>query len=482
MVVLSVLAAVLAVLALPISARADDAAVAAAKKSVVRVYTEYSDGSASVGTAFAVGDGSGPVDTFVTNRHVVVNSDTGQQARRVYILKDDNSLSYSADQYFAADSDGTIVAAQEENQDWNADTNRMVSCDVLYSGGDGDPDLAIIKATQALDGYQPLKLRRAEEASQGSSVYVVGFPGSSDASTVQGDMRQVGTQDGYNVYYRHLKYTWQASQDAATYSQGIVSRFTTMAQENNVKIIQTDANIRSGNSGGPVITDDGYAIGVATYSFGEDSADENGAAIYIDYAMDKLDELGIPYMTADSSRSSQGLPLVGYIAIAAVAGVVASLIGVKTKKDKKAKKAKDEAANQQPAQAVANPAPQPVPAAFRPEPNPQPKPEPKPTVVSLAPQHGGARITLKSKITIGRAADCKIQFSKDTPGVSSRHCTLEYDKQRECFLLTDLRSTYGTYLATGQKLTPGVEYRLQSGDSFYLGENQRDNMLRVELR
>lgn len=47
------------------------------------------------------------------------------------------------------------------------------------------------------------------------------------------------------------------------------------------------------------------------------------------------------------------------------------------------------------------------------------------------------------------------------------------------FLLTDLKSTYGTFLATGQKLTPGVACRLKAGDTFYLGE--QSNALRVEL-
>ena len=47
------------------------------------------------------------------------------------------------------------------------------------------------------------------------------------------------------------------------------------------------------------------------------------------------------------------------------------------------------------------------------------------------------------------------------------------------FLLTDLKSTYGTFLSGGQKLTPGVPCRLRPGDVFYLGDPE--NALRVEL-
>ena len=66
-----------------------------------------------------------------------------------------------------------------------------------------------------------------------------------------------------------------------------------------------------------------------------------------------------------------------------------------------------------------------------------------------------------------------------TPGVSAWHCSVVWDGRTGEFLLTDLKSTYGTFLATGQKLTPGVACRLKAGDTFYLGE--QSNALRVEL-
>ncbi len=110
-----------------------------------------------------------------------------------------------------------------------------------------------------------------------------------------------------------------------------------------------------------------------------------------------------------------------------------------------------------------------------------PAPAGNPVVRSLAPQHNGACFPLNGKqILIGRnVGSCTVIFREGTPGVSSRHCSLEYDKASGDFILTDLKSTYGTFLANGQQLSPGIQYRLKPGDQFYLGGSE--NMLRVEL-
>ena len=80
-------------------------------------------------------------------------------------------------------------------------------------------------------------------------------------------------------------------------------------------------------------------------------------------------------------------------------------------------------------------------------------------------------------LMFGRDPACAVHMPNGTPGVSARHCVLRVDRGE--LVLEDLQSTYGTYLANGQKLTPGVPYRLREGDSFYLGEPA--NTLRVEM-
>ena len=68
---------------------------------------------------------------------------------------------------------------------------------------------------------------------------------------------------------------------------------------------------------------------------------------------------------------------------------------------------------------------------------------------------------LKGKVTIGRdPAFCNIVYEKSTPGISSRHCQLSYNPGEGCFVLTDLGSSYGTFLGNGKKLAPNVPENL----------------------
>ena len=102
-------------------------------------------------------------------------------------------------------------------------------------------------------------------------------------------------------------------------------------------------------------------------------------------------------------------------------------------------------------------------------------------VRSLSAQHRGSRVAVQDRaILLGRSQnDCALIYQNDTPGVSSRHCSLAFHGQTGEFVLIDLGSTYGTYLENGQKLASGAEYRLRSGDRFYLGET--GNMLVLEV-
>ena len=79
---------------------------------------------------------------------------------------------------------------------------------------------------------------------------------------------------------------------------------------------------------------------------------------------------------------------------------------------------------------------------------------------------------LKGKVVIGRdPATCNIVFDKNTPGISGRHCQVVYDPNEDCFLITDLGSSYGTFLGNSKKLTANVAEKLYAGDTFYLCDN-----------
>ena len=100
---------------------------------------------------------------------------------------------------------------------------------------------------------------------------------------------------------------------------------------------------------------------------------------------------------------------------------------------------------------------------------------------SMAAQHNGlALVTSSTPILIGRdPGSCKLVYAEGTAGVSGQHCSVSYDAATGEFILTDLRSTYGTFLASGQKLDANVPYRLKPGNGFYVGD--RANAIRVEL-
>ena len=97
---------------------------------------------------------------------------------------------------------------------------------------------------------------------------------------------------------------------------------------------------------------------------------------------------------------------------------------------------------------------------------------------ALSGEHRGKTFPLyeMEEFTIGRNPQCVIRFRPDTQGVSGLHCKVEM----ECYSgigtsqievrLTDLNSTYGTYLGNGTRLTPNREYQLRAGDAFLLAK------------
>ncbi len=84
---------------------------------------------------------------------------------------------------------------------------------------------------------------------------------------------------------------------------------------------------------------------------------------------------------------------------------------------------------------------------------------------------GHSFLVAANTVTFGRdAAKCTVAYPTDTRGVSGIHCRVEYSGSK--LYLTDLGSTYGTYLIDGTRLKEHVAYELHSGDQFYLAEKR----------
>ncbi len=72
-------------------------------------------------------------------------------------------------------------------------------------------------------------------------------------------------------------------------------------------------------------------------------------------------------------------------------------------------------------------------------------------------------------LMIGREGDCAICFGAETAGISRHHCSLTWGNGG--LYLTDLGSTYGTYMADGRRLAAQSPVPVSAGTRFYLGSN-----------
>ena len=339
---------------------------------VVLLYSGAPDSSGTMqywrGTGFFVGEEGQNPEYIITNCHVIED----------YILAGE------------ALGGGELYVMFDENDQQEAYL-------VVY---DAAKDVAVLKLAEPTDKRVPLRLRAPEEDSLGSEVYAVGYPLAADV-TVQA--------------------VTSASQGDATVTTGSIGRFLTESGTGR-ELIQTDAALSGGNSGGPLIDGDGAVIGISTAG---SKLDQN-----LFYAVSSsevkflLDRNNIPYSLYE----------------AAAPEAPASPVQEETA-DKKG----------------------------------------SPVLRSMAPQHGGMVVQLHHQpVQIGRdPATCRLVFQDGTPGVSSRHCQVYFDEQEQMFIVTDLNSTYGTFLMNGQRIAPNTPVKLPPNSSIYLGE--ADNTIYLEM-
>lgn len=300
---------------------------------------------------------------------------------------------------------------------------------------DYEKDVALLKLAEPTDQRVALSMREAPESALGNEVYAVGYPLAADL-TVQS--------------------VTSASKSDATVTTGSISRFLTESGTGR-KLIQTDAALSGGNSGGPLTDGDGAVIGINTA--GSDLDQNLFYAVSVSEILPLLDRNNIPYTTAESASGSDWML---YGAIGGAVVVVLVVVILVASASKKRKKAAGQTAQpqtpEQPAQSGASP-----------------------VIRSMSTQHGGMTVQLHHQpIQVGRDnATCRLVFRENTPGVSAHHCQIYFDEQAQVFVVTDLGSTYGTFLAGGQRIAPESPVKLPPKSSIYLGEP--DNTLYLDL-
>ena len=389
----------------------------------------------SSGSAFGVGAAGEETDIFVTNRHVVTLEE-GEES-------------------------GTTVPFR-----------------VIYVGAEDDADVAVLQTAEPVEGRVALALLEEEDSLQvGDDVSALGYPAISDNATSEGFLL--------------------ATVEDVTLTDGTVSRFfdsvSVTAEEGLLSghLIQSTATINAGNSGGPLVNDQGVVVGINTNTISSTDTSVSSAyyALQIRYAREALDSLEIPYDTdatqsqeplasslEETAASQPGDGLEGdgnpnrawivflILGAVVVAGGVAAVLVVAARRSK------------------SSPAPtQTKGMEETPSPGPAPVPVPQPAaegdsgfrIQGVSGALEGKRFLLPagSPVTIGRdPKQCGVVFPPNTPGVSGKHCAVWVDQGR--VYLKDLGSTHGTYLSQGSKLAPGQAMALAPGESFCLGSPQ----------
>lgn len=391
---------------------------------------EGEESLAGWGTGFFVGNPDEDAEYLITNHHVVADFLEHGKGEFVEVQTDD----------------GGTIAVKVKVRIYFDSKNYEEAYVIDY---DETKDIALLKLASATEERKAISLCSPTDDMVGSTIYCVGYPGLSENIIIDASS------------------SWSKTDISVT--TGTVSRFVTTSGS-GVQRIQTDAVIQHGNSGGPMVNGNGSVIGINTLYIGSEK-ETNYYAVSIEEVIPMLNKNNVAYVTESDMKKGGGFfnlsnnkaLLIGIIVAAIVIIIVILVIVVSKSKKNKA---------------------QPLPAApIGAEGAAQPVIQPKTAVVcSLSTQHSGMSYPIgTTPLLIGRdASNCTIVYREGTPGVSGRHCSVSWNPATEEFLITDLRSTYGTFLANGQKLEPNVPYRCRSGESFYVGENM--NVLRVEVR
>lgn len=408
----------------------------------------------SSGSGFFIGDSGKDPQYIVTNCHVVddfIKANEGGQF--LYATGRKSSQGYPE----------VIYAKSCELRIYYSENDY----DIAYVDSYGEVDkidLAVLRLKDATDQRHALQLMVPTKDMVGDFVYTVGYPGNAD-----------------NVFTGASQY----GVDDATVHKGSINKF--VMNDKGVERIAIDATIQHGNSGGPLVTESGYVIGVNTNVYSTSPYDNQIEADYYAISVSELvrflDKNSVPYGMADTSAASgavagvkedtglgkvsgnsgMGLIIAVFLVIALlVAGGVALILILSRKKTTEQGHSQGRPqASLQKQSAVSS--------------------GPKAAIRSMAAQHGGKAFPVgKAPVTIGRnPAKCAIVFQEGTAGVSGVHCTISYDAGSGFFTLTDINSSYGTFLANGTRVTANIPIKLKPGDLFYVGD--KANVFKLEV-
>ncbi|MBP2239869.1 hypothetical protein J2Z40_000422 [Cytobacillus eiseniae] len=282
-------------------------------------------------------------------------------------------------------------------------------------------DIAVLELTQDLFKRPPMEIGDSKAAIASQDVYALGFPGDADLidDTPSGDP------------------------DDVTITRGIISKISTQGGRG---IFQVDVSINSGNSGGPLLNENGQVIGINTFTV-TSAAGINGA-VKIEELIPMLESRGIEYLSANNNKQSSGSLFAFskiWLIVAIVCFVFLLIVGlllfffIRKRKAHSVHVSHSSPYNQ------------------------------KPVLKGVSGYFAGQTIELVDHdLNIGRdAKQCQLVFPLSMEEISRKHCTLHFDKHAQTFTIED-HSTNGTYLQSGARIPAGKITQLRPGDRFYL--------------
>ncbi len=380
-----------------------------AKENLVRLGIYNGNELIGTGSSFPISK-----DIFITNYHVIKDTVTTPNTYDMKALVDVKSGKY-------------------------------ITKEVEILNFDEEKDLAAIRIIGL--SKSPLKLisgldkESTRDKYADSTVFSIGFPGSSD-------ILQGGAVTKSNIEPASKK--------------GIVSKYSNFKIDEDftetTNMIETDATINGGNSGGPLVDECGNVIGIAEMKLVVTAVDNVFYAIRVDELIDFLDAHNIDYTTTSGCSSSifkNSENLFWYLLVG-LFFIIALLIFYILKLHK-SKSSLSEIINEK------------IASIQRKKNHNELEIKQGETYLKSLTINAEDIVLRKNKsIVIGRSSKCDIHIKNSH--VSGMHLKVKLLEDNRIFVV-DLDSTNGTYI-NGEKLIPKKPFELTVGSKLILGSEE----------
>ncbi|MDP4126542.1 MAG: trypsin-like peptidase domain-containing protein [Bacillota bacterium] len=423
----------------------------ALKKSVFKVYVDYlvnvdGLGAATIGvhgTTFAIGKKGEKIKYLVTNYHVMDPNEVIQDVAKQIVQALQN-----AGRYATVENVAKFVHIQEMNPYimlYDAPIEVKLTKSMVAN------DLAVIEIVNDNErlNVDPLVFGDPNSVKTGDKVYAYGFPGIVDQL------------DGFYLGRERAA----ARPSDVSFTNGEVNQKTQVSVQGSypLDVIHSTVPIAAGNSGGPLVNENGKVIGINTY--GSTQGNNYNVAMVPTYLLALLDSIGITYEKTGSPMQSSSFiaklfanPIAIIAAVVLVILIVLAIVLIAISSSRKKKNAHQvELIPQNPNQ-------------YNPNQYNLIQKQAIPILTGVSGHFAGNNLNVTGAMIIGRdPAQCQVVFPANTTDISRRHCCITFNEAAQSFALEDLNSSNGTYLYNGQRIIPGQPHFLKNGEKFYLG-------------